>query len=72
MVAASGLGKLKTVTQNVAIGALLFHYETIGLDANAVGLFFLFIATALTIASGYRYFADYFAGLDAGSGRGEP
>jgi hypothetical protein len=24
---------------------------------------FLFIATALTIASGYRYFADYFRGL---------
>ncbi len=70
VVAASGLGKLKTVTQNIAIGALLFHYETIGLDANAVGLAFLFVATALTIASGYRYFADYFAGLaGAGSGR---
>ena len=63
VVAASGLGKLKTVTQNIAIGALLFHYETIGLDAHAVGLFFLFIATALTIASGYRYIADYFAVL---------
>ena len=66
VVAASGLGKLKTVTQNIAIGALLFHYETIGLDAHAVGLFFLCIATALTIASGYRYFADYFAALRGG------
>jgi CDP-diacylglycerol--glycerol-3-phosphate 3-phosphatidyltransferase len=63
IVAASGLGKLKTVTQNIAVGALLFHYETLGLDANQVGLAFLFVATALTIASGYRYFADYFRGL---------
>ena len=63
IVAASGLGKLKTVAQNIAVGALLFHFPTLGLDAHAVGLVFLFIATALTIASGYRYFADYFRGL---------
>ncbi len=68
IVAASGLGKLKTVAQNIAVGALLFHFTTLGLDAHIVGLLFLFIATALTIASGYRYFADYFRGL-AGAGR---
>jgi CDP-diacylglycerol--glycerol-3-phosphate 3-phosphatidyltransferase len=68
IVAASGLGKLKTVAQNIAVGALLFNYTTLGLNANHVGLWFLFIATALTIASGYRYFADYFRGL-AGAGR---
>jgi len=67
VMAASGLGKAKTVTQNIAIGALLFHYETLGLPANAVGLLFLAVATALTIASGYRYFAEYFRGLHAGS-----
>ncbi|HXK22479.1 MAG TPA: CDP-diacylglycerol--glycerol-3-phosphate 3-phosphatidyltransferase [Myxococcota bacterium] len=66
---ASGFGKLKTLTQNIAIGALLFHYETLGLDANRVGLVFLTVATVLTLASGYRYFADYFRGLSAaGSG----
>jgi len=69
VLAASGFGKLKTLTQNIAIGALLFHYETLGLDANRVGLVFLTVATALTLASGYRYFADYFRGLSAaGSG----
>jgi CDP-diacylglycerol---glycerol-3-phosphate 3-phosphatidyltransferase len=68
IVAASGLGKLKTVAQNIAVGALLFHFTTIGLDAHRVGMAFLFIATALTIASGYRYFADYFRGL-AGASR---
>jgi len=65
IVAASGLGKAKTVTQNIAVGALLFHYRTLGLDANQVGMVFLFAATALTIASGYRYFSDYFRGLSA-------
>ena len=34
---ASSLGKLKTVTQNIAVGALLFHFTTLGLDAHAVG-----------------------------------
>jgi CDP-diacylglycerol--glycerol-3-phosphate 3-phosphatidyltransferase len=68
IVAASGLGKLKTVAQNIAVGALLFHYTTLGLNANHVGLWFLFVATALTIASGYRYFADYFRGLAGASG----
>jgi CDP-diacylglycerol---glycerol-3-phosphate 3-phosphatidyltransferase len=67
IVGASSLGKLKTVTQNVAVGALLFHFTTLGLDAHEVGVAFLFLATALTIASGYRYFADYFGGL-AGAG----
>jgi len=65
VVAASSLGKLKAVIQNIAIGALLFHYETLGLDANAVGMGFLFAATALTLASGYSYFRDYFAGEGA-------
>ncbi|MEM7408656.1 MAG: CDP-diacylglycerol--glycerol-3-phosphate 3-phosphatidyltransferase [Myxococcota bacterium] len=65
VVAASSLGKLKTVTQNIAVGALLFHFTTIGLNAQTVGLVFLFIATALTIASGYHYFAQYFRSLAA-------
>jgi CDP-diacylglycerol--glycerol-3-phosphate 3-phosphatidyltransferase len=63
IVGASGLGKLKTVAQNIAVGALLFNFPTLGLPAHNVGMWFLFIATALTIASGYRYFADYFRGL---------
>jgi CDP-diacylglycerol--glycerol-3-phosphate 3-phosphatidyltransferase len=68
VVAASPLGKLKTVAQNIAIGALLFHYETIGLDAHAVGLVFLTLATGLTMLSGYHYFADYFGGLKRARG----
>jgi len=53
-------GKFKTVIQNVAVAALLFHYETLGLPAHELGVTLLAIAAALTLWSGYRYFADYF------------
>ena len=62
---ASSFGKVKALIQNIAIGALLFHYETLGLDANRVGLGFLCVATVLTLGSGYAYFAEYFRGLRA-------
>jgi len=67
VVGANKLGKLKAVMQNVAIGALLFHYETLGLPAHDIGMALLFVATALTLMSGYAYFADYFGGGGAGS-----
>jgi CDP-diacylglycerol--glycerol-3-phosphate 3-phosphatidyltransferase len=60
VVAASGAGKLKTLAQNIATGALLFHHETLGLPAHEVGMTLLAIATALTLWSGYAYFSDYF------------
>ena len=72
VMAASRLGKAKTLVQNIAVGALLFHFETLGLDAQTVGLVFLFAATALTLASGYAYFADYFRGMAAAGGSSEP
>jgi len=62
IVAAGWQGKVKAVAQNIAIGALLFHYPTIGLPAHQVGMVFLTIATALTLWSGYTYFASYFGG----------
>ena len=60
VVAASWLGKAKTLSQNVAIGALIFHFPTAGLPAHAIGMVCLGVATALTLWSGYLYFADYF------------
>lgn len=60
VVAAGGLGKLKAVFQNVAIGALFFPDPTLGLPAHTLGLAMLVLATALTLWSGYVYFADYF------------
>ena len=64
IVAATGLGKLKTVCQNIAIGALIFHYPTFGLPAHEIGMVFLGIATALTLWSGYVYFANFFRGRE--------
>ena len=63
VMAASGLGKAKALATNIAIGALLFHFETIGANAHDVGMVFLVLATVLTLVSGYRYFAEYFRGL---------
>ena len=60
VVGASWQGKLKSLVQNFSVGALLFHYPTIGLPAHEVGLTMLGAATALTLWSGYVYFADYF------------
>ncbi len=57
---ASGYGKLKTFAQNVAIGAMIFHYPTLVFSFHHIGLALLGLATALTLWSGYAYFADYF------------
>ena len=66
--AATWLGKAKTLCQNVSIGALLFPAETLGV-AHQVGMTLLFVATALTLASGYLYFRDYFGSLgESGAG----
>jgi len=63
---ASSMGKAKTLIQNFAIGALLFHYTTLGLPAHTVGMASLCVATVLTLASGYAYFAEYFRGSETG------
>ncbi len=60
VVAASGLGKIKTLAQNSAVIALLFHYRTFGLPAHEIGLTLLAVASALTLWSGWVYFSSYF------------
>jgi CDP-diacylglycerol--glycerol-3-phosphate 3-phosphatidyltransferase len=60
IVSATWPGKVKAIAQSVATGALLFHYETLGLPAHEIGMTLLAIATALTLWSGYLYFQDYF------------
>lgn len=74
VVAAARAGKIKTFSQNVAIGCLLFPAGTLGWPNHALGLTLLGLATALTLWSGYLYFADYFAAERASAraaGRGE-
>jgi CDP-diacylglycerol--glycerol-3-phosphate 3-phosphatidyltransferase len=68
---ASWLGKTKAFAQNIAIGALIFHYTTFGLPAHEIGLVMLTLATVLTIVSGYLYFAEYFREPSEGGIPGE-
>jgi phosphatidylglycerophosphate synthase len=55
-------GKLKTLCQNVAAGFLLFPAGTLTLPNHQIGLFLLYVATALTLWSGWGYFAAFFGG----------
>ena len=74
IMAANWLGKAKTLVQNIAVSALLFHYTTIGLPAHRIGVVLLGVATALTLWSGYRYFAEFFSTtviLPEAAGNGE-
>lgn len=77
VVAATGFGKAKTLAQNIAIGCLLFPAGTLGVPNYPIGVSLLALATALTLWSGYLYFADYFRGeipraVDSGDPRRPP
>jgi CDP-diacylglycerol--glycerol-3-phosphate 3-phosphatidyltransferase len=56
---ASSLGKWKTGFQTAAGTALFLHYPWFGLPVHELGLALLLVATALTLWSGYDYFAAY-------------
>ena len=50
-VAVSGLGKWKTTAQMIAIGALLFQKNLLGLPTMLIGEVLVYVAAALTIWS---------------------
>jgi CDP-diacylglycerol--glycerol-3-phosphate 3-phosphatidyltransferase len=55
-IAASWMGKVKTVVQMIAIGFLLMHWPG--------GTLLLWIAVALTLYSGYEYVRDFFKNVE--------
>ena len=69
VIQASDLGKFKTVFQLVAIIGLLLHYDynwlfgiehqLVHVNMHNVGMFFLWIATLLTVWSGVDYLARF-------------
>ncbi len=71
VMAATWPGKLKTVSQNVAAGFLLFPNGTLGLRNHTIGLSLLLLATALTLWSGWGYFAAFFGRAGGESKSGE-
>jgi CDP-diacylglycerol--glycerol-3-phosphate 3-phosphatidyltransferase len=60
VMAAEWPGKLKTTFQKVAAGCLLFPEGTLGLRNHPIGLSLLVVAAALTLWSGWGYFAAFF------------
>ena len=58
-VSASNLGKYKTGFQIAAAIPLLIHYPFFGLDAHAVGTFFMWGALVFTLWSGVDYFVKF-------------
>ena len=56
---ASWLGKYKTGFQIAAIIPLLIHYSYIGINLNAIGVFFMWGALVFTIWSGADYFVRH-------------
>ena len=53
-------GKLKTLCQNLAVGFLLFPAGMLGLENHEIGVSLLWLAVALTLWSGWGYFAAFF------------
>lgn len=60
VIAASNLGKLKTVAQIVCLVPLIVHYPWLGIDFQAIGEVLLVAAFALTMWSGVDYFLGFF------------
>jgi len=60
VIAASHLGKYKTVFQSIATIFLCLHYEYMGIDFHAVGIVFLGIGLLLTWWSGWGYFKGFY------------
>jgi len=54
-VAVSFLGKIKTVSQMVAIPLLLYHDPIVAFDPQRVGTWLIYVAAALTLASMVYY-----------------
>ena len=71
VISADELGKKKMVFQIVAILGLLLHYEYFGINFHVVGMFFLWLAVALTLWSGINYFRRFWDVLEENASKSE-
>jgi CDP-diacylglycerol--glycerol-3-phosphate 3-phosphatidyltransferase len=60
VIAASRLGKAKTILQTAALIGLLLHYEYFWIDFHFWGTILMWIALAVTIWSGFDYFFKFY------------
>ena len=56
VIAASSLGKAKTVLLSIGVGALILNYPVLGIDVHLLGMLFLVAGLILTAWSGMDYF----------------
>ena len=61
VIAASRLGKFKTLSQIICLVPLLLHYTFYGLNFHTIGLLLLVPAFLLTVWSGIDYYLKFFA-----------
>ncbi|MBF0286641.1 MAG: CDP-diacylglycerol--glycerol-3-phosphate 3-phosphatidyltransferase [SAR324 cluster bacterium] len=59
VIPASSGGKIKTISQMLAVGFLIIHYDTLWIPCHAVGTVLLWIATVITLWSGVDYFLAF-------------
>lgn len=71
VISADELGKKKMVFQIVAILGLLLHYEYVGINFHAIGMFFLWLAVVLTLWSGFNYFRRFWDVLEENAGKSD-
>jgi len=60
VIAASDLGKAKTVLQSIALIGLLLHYEYLGINFHFLGMLLLWVALGVTLWSGIDYFYKFY------------
>ena len=54
-IAVSILGKIKTITQMVALGFLIYEEPFIGIPVYLIGIILIYIAVFLTLISMFQY-----------------
>jgi CDP-diacylglycerol--glycerol-3-phosphate 3-phosphatidyltransferase len=59
IIAASKLGKAKTLILNIGVAALILHYPILGVPVHGVGMVFLAAGIVLTAWSGLDYFLRF-------------
>jgi len=59
VIAASSLGKAKTILLSIGVGALILNYPVFGIDIHLLGMVFLLAGLVLTAWSGLDYFLRF-------------
>jgi len=59
VIAASPLGKAKTILLSIGVGALILNYPVFGIDIHLLGMVFLVAGLVLTAWSGFDYFLRF-------------